>query len=155
MMKKKSLFPCLVFSFFCVFFITSTALSFEETPIEYEGDIAFIEVTVGYKGKEALAKLRINEASADIAVSRDIASTLDMVYQKDYRLQFSDGKSYRVGRVIVDYLIIGPHKIENPQVYIPKEEVPTMKNDGILGMSILSGHSYKIMLAEPVIRWED
>ncbi|PKN51404.1 MAG: hypothetical protein CVU55_12275 [Deltaproteobacteria bacterium HGW-Deltaproteobacteria-13] len=126
------------------------------TKITVRGNQIFVPITLIYDGTEVKVNLLMDTGATATTIHTEIA---DRLYIKLYKAR--KAKAEVVGGAIIeasivsmDSLKVGPHTFRNKNIYIVPHEGNAAKFDGLLGMDVLGGLSYKIDLAKQVIIWE-
>jgi Aspartyl protease len=114
-----------------------------------------VPVTLIYDKKEVNVHLLMDTGASVTTIHTEIA---DRLYVNLYKAKKTKaqvvGGSIIEARIIMMDLKIGPHTIHNKNIVIVPHDGPAVNFDGLLGMDVMGGMSYKIDLANKVIIWE-
>jgi len=126
------------------------------TKIIVRGNQVLVPVTLIYDKTEVNVHLLMDTGSTGTTIHTEIADRLyiKLYKAKKIKAQVVGGSIIETRIIMMDILKIGPHTIHNKNIVIVSHEGQAVKFDGLLGMDVLGGLSYKIDLAKQVIIWE-
>jgi predicted aspartyl protease len=126
------------------------------TKIIIRGNQVLVPVTLIYDNKEITVNLLMDTGASGTTIHTEIADRLyiSLYKAKKTKAQVVGGSIIEARIITMDILKIGPHTIHNKNIVIVPHDGPAVKFDGLLGMDVLGGLSYKIDLARQVIIWE-
>ena len=126
-----------------------------KTKITVRGNQILVPVTVAYEDREVEAQLVLDTGAMVSIINSDVS---DQLYIKLYNAP--KAKARVVGGAVIDVsvirlksLTIGPHTIPNCTVAVVVNEGDAPGYDGLLGMDLLKGYSFRIDIANGVIVW--
>jgi predicted aspartyl protease len=126
------------------------------TKIIVQGNQVLIPVTLIYDKTEVNVNLLMDTGATGTTINTEIADRLyiKLYKAKKTKAQVVGGSIIEASTIMMDILKIGPHTIHNKNILIVPHDGPAVKFDGLLGMDVLGGLSYRIDLAKQVIIWE-
>jgi len=125
-----------------------------DTKITIKGNHVLVPVLLGYGGFETEAVLLLDTGASIVSLHQEIADRLKIVPFKTARAQVADGKTVPYKLAELDFIIVGPHKMENIMVGIYKHSGLPVDHNGLLGMNFLKGLAYTIDFNNKIIRWK-
>jgi len=130
----------------------------EETPPEtrvmIKGNHVLVPAVLGYKGFETESVLLLDTGASIVSLHQEIADRLKIIPFKTSRAQVADGKTVPFKLAELDFITVGPHKIENIMVGIYKHSGLPVEHNGLLGMNFLKNLAYTIDFNNQVIKWK-
>ncbi len=124
------------------------------TRFRFVNNQILVPVTIGYNGQEVQATFLLDTGANTCTISPTLARRLN-IKPRDAKAgltQVVGGQVYLVGSVVLDHVIVGPHKrYEIKATVIPGAGY----GDGLLGMNFLKGLRYRIDFDAYAIKWGD
>ena len=125
-----------------------------ETQVIIKGNHVLVPAILGYEGNEVQALLLLDTGATIIALHENIADKLNIQESKVAKAQVAGGKTIHFKLVRLNYVQIGPHKMENVQAGIIKYQGPPVEHNGLLGMNFLRNFEYSIDYKNQILKWK-
>ena len=125
-----------------------------ETPVIIKGNRVFVPTLIGNNGVEVETLLLLDTGASQTVIHREIASQLNVIALKKGLSQVAGGQQIYTEMGSVDYIKIGPHKLNGARILIINHEGATVTHNGLLGMNILRNFNYNIDFENQVIDWQ-
>ena len=125
-----------------------------ETKVKLEGNRILIPVTFNNNGVELEVNLLLDTGASQIVLNRRVADQLDIVALKKGLAQVAGGANIYTELGKVNYVKVGPFRMEDAGVLIIAHEGAPVNYSGLLGMNFLKNVSYSIDYKNQVIRWK-
>lgn len=124
-----------------------------KTRVVIQNNQILVPVLFGHNGKEIIIPLLLDTGASIIVLHKQFAAALNLDTEQAGLSQMASGKMIRSGLAKVDYLKLGPFKMENVNVVVLEHRGPPVKFKGLLGMNFLRNVNYKIDYKNQIIRW--
>ena len=125
-----------------------------ETKVILEGNRILVPVTFNNNGLELEVNLLLDTGASQIVLNRSVADQLNIITLKKGLAQVAGGASIHTEVGKVNYVRVGPFKMEDASVLIISHEGAPVNYSGLLGMNFLKNVAYSIDYQNQVIRWE-
>lgn len=123
------------------------------TEITIENDLILIPVTLGYRGREIKTQLMLDTGAARITLHADIARRLGMNIFMRSKMKIGGGRTIKAGSARLNYVRVGSRTVENPDIWIIKNQGGPTSFTGFLGMNFISENDFTIDFKNKLIRW--
>lgn len=124
-----------------------------KTKVVIQDNQILVPVRLGYNGKEIIIPLLLDTGASIIVLHKQFAEALNLVIEQKGLSRMASGKVIQSELTKVDYLKLGPFKMESVSVVVIKHQGPPVKFSGLLGMNFLRNVNYKIDYKNQVIHW--
>jgi predicted aspartyl protease len=124
-----------------------------KTKVVIQDNQILVPVRLGYNGKEIIIPLLLDTGASIIVLHKQFAEALNLVIEQKGLSRMASGKVIQSELAKVDYLKLGPFKMESVSVVVIKHQGPPVKFSGLLGMNFLRNVNYKIDYKNQVIHW--
>jgi len=112
-----------------------------------------VPVRIGFKGAEIQTMLLLDTGATTTMVHREIATRLNVRETTRSKSTVADGRTIPTEITMVDYIVVGPHKLRNPKILIIDYHDDKKNFAGLLGMNFLKNFHYRINFKESSITW--
>jgi predicted aspartyl protease len=123
------------------------------TPIRIENNLIYVPVTLTHMGDDVQTEFLLDTGASTIVLSKQVALDLYLFSAENGRVK-GIGGSVQTERAVVDAIQVGPFRMEGMPVVIVPGEMPLPEMQGILGMSFLRHHTYRIDMKGQRILWD-
>ncbi len=124
-----------------------------KTKVVIQDNQILVPVRLGHNGKEIIIPLLLDTGASIIVLHKQFAEALNLVIEQKGLSRMASGKVIQSELTKVDYLKLGPFKMESVSVVVIKHQGPPVKFSGLLGMNFLRNVNYKIDYKNQVIHW--
>lgn len=128
-----------------------------ETNVLMAGNAVLVPVKLGYRGKELSTWLIFDTGATTTTLHKSVGDKLGIVPIASGKITIADGTVIDAQKVTLDYIIVGPYRMNNLQAVIIDHKNDSNSNmiKGLLGMNFLRNVNYKIDFARKTIKWSD
>ncbi len=125
-----------------------------ETKVEIVGyGQALVPCILVYNDREVEAKLLLDTGCSITTIHEKVAKKLRLKGGQKGKASVAGGGKLSYKAKDIDYIKVGPHKIDNFLVMVIKNKNSRTSMEGLLGMNFLAGLEYKLDYVRKVIRW--
>jgi len=125
-----------------------------ETKVIVEGNRILVPVTFNNNGVELQVNLLLDTGASQIVLNRRVADQLTIVALNKGLAQVAGGANIYTELGKVNFVKVGPFKMEDAGVLIIAHEGAPVNYSGLLGMNFLKNVEYSIDYKNQVIRWK-
>jgi hypothetical protein len=137
---------------------SKTAVSPDDriTKIIVKDNQVFVPVTIVHGREEVNIRLLMDTGATRTTVHTEVADRLyiNLLGAKKAKAEVAGGSIIEAKIFKMDSLKVGPHTFPKQDIFIVAHEGSAASFDGLLGMDVLGGVSYRIDLAKQLIYWE-
>lgn len=123
------------------------------TPVTIKGNQIIVPVTLGFGGTEIETRLLLDTGANIIALHQYVAERLNVVHTKSARAYVAGGQTVKFRLFKLNYIQVGPHRMEDVDAGIITHRGPPVSFDGLLGANFLQNYTYSIDYPNRMIRW--
>ena len=124
------------------------------TPVIISGNRVFVPTTIGNRGIEVQTLMLLDTGASQTVLHRDIATQLNIIALKKGLSQVAGGQKIYTEIAKVDYIKIGPHKIDGTNILVINHEGAAVTHNGLLGMNVLRNFNYHIDFENQIMVWQ-
>jgi predicted aspartyl protease len=125
----------------------------QKTPVIINGNRVFVPTTIGNRGVEVETLMLLDTGASQTVVHRDVATQLNVIALKKGMSQVAGGQKIYTEIGKVDYIKIGPHKIDDANILVINHEGAAVTHNGLLGMNVLKNFVYNIDFENQMMVW--
>lgn len=127
----------------------------KETRVLIGGNTVLVPVKLGHGGKEISTWLVFDTGAFMTTLHKSVGDHLGVSKVTSAKSTIADGTVIDTQQATLDYMIVGPYRMNNVQAMIIDHKNDTNINKGLLGMNFIRNVDYKIDFARKVIKWSD
>lgn len=124
-----------------------------ETPFTLKNNQVLVPVKIGYGQKEVETVLLLDTGASITALHSRVTGSLNIRGLRKSKARIAGGKIIDTLLARVDYIQVGPHRINHFNTVILDFEGEAADHNGLLGMDFLGRFPHGIDMANRVIRW--
>lgn len=125
-----------------------------ETRVQIVGDQVLVPVTLGYGGREVSTSLLLDTGASTLFLDSQLRSRLGMRGLQQADAEVAGGKLIKIDIGTLDYVRIGPAKINRISAAFSQSRSGNSAHIGLLGMNVLRNFEYSIDYDQQRIRWK-
>lgn len=123
------------------------------TPFTLKNNQVLVPVTIGYGHREVETILLLDTGASTTALHHRVIRSMNIRGLRKAKARIAGGKVIDTHLARVDYIQVGPHRIDHFNAVILDFEGEAAEHNGLLGMDFLGRFPYGIDMANRVIRW--
>jgi len=123
------------------------------TPFTLKNNQVLVPVKIGYGYREVETMLLLDTGASITALHSRVIGGMNIQGLTKAKARIAGGKIIDTHLARVDYIQVGPHRIDNFNTVILDFEGTAADHNGLLGMDFLGHFPYGIDMANRVIRW--
>jgi len=124
-----------------------------ETPFTLQNNQVLVPATIGLSGREVAVNLLVDTGASVTSLHQNAAMQLDIQGARNVKAQVAGGSLIDARIARLDYIQVGPRRVDKIDVFIYDFVGEGADHDGLLGMNFLGHFQYSIDLPGRVIRW--
>ena len=126
------------------------------TEVTIQGNVVLVPTTLMNGGKEVAVRLLLDTGASGTTISSEIADRLSLRLSEAKKIEgrVVGGGIIAALMIMIDSLTVGPHVIQNLNIFVVPHEGVAARYDGLLGMDVLRELKYKVDFKRQVIIWE-
>lgn len=124
-----------------------------ETKIKIIGNQIIVPVKLGYLNKTLSASLLLDTGSSNTLLYKGVAELPNIRSGSLTKTRLADGRVIPLYSANIDYIIIGPYKIDDFQISIVDYHGVPETYQGLLGMDFLKDKDYHVDFNRKIIVW--
>lgn len=125
----------------------------DATPFTLKNNQVLVPVTIGFGRTEVETVLLLDTGASITALHRRVTDGMNIQGMRKAKARIAGGKVIDTHLARVDYIQVGPHRIDGFNTVILDFEGDPVDHNGLLGMDFLGRFPYGIDMANRVIRW--
>ncbi|HLC18792.1 MAG TPA: retropepsin-like aspartic protease [Thermodesulfobacteriota bacterium] len=136
---------------------SSGETSYESTTsVRIVGNQVLVPVRLSRGFNEVEATLVLDTGAGATVISTEVAERLNLDLKSAIKVEAMvvGGGMVEAKVVQLDFLEVGPHRVDGLVVGVIEHKGPAVPFDGLLGMDILGGLRFDVDMEKKVIRWE-
>lgn len=126
-----------------------------ETSVLVAGNAVLVPVKLGYRGKELSTWLVFDTGATTTTLNKSVGDELGIIPVAFGKSTIADGTVIDTQKATLDYIIVGPNRMDNLQIIIIDHKNDSNMVKGLLGMNFLRNMDYKIDFTRKSIMWSD
>lgn len=126
-----------------------------ETNVLMAGNAVLVPVRLGYRGKELSTWLVFDTGATTTTLHKSVGDELGIIPIASGKITIADGTVIDTQKVTLDYMVVGPYRMDNLQAVIINHKNDSNMIKGLLGMNFLRNVNYKIDFTRKTIKWSD
>lgn len=128
-----------------------------ETDVLIAGNAVLVPVKLGYKKQELSTWLIFDTGATTTTLNKSVGNKLGIIPIDSEKITIADGTVIDTQKAILDYMIVGPYRMDNLQTVIIDHKNDSSSNmvKGLLGMNFLKNVNYKIDFDRKKIKWSN
>jgi predicted aspartyl protease len=123
------------------------------TRVLIEENRILVPVRLGYRNREVQTLLLLDTGATQTTVYRSVAHRLNFWETRPSSARVADGRTVASDTGILDYIVVGPHKLSNFDVSVIDFHGNVELPQGLLGMNFLRTVRYDIDYGNQTINW--
>lgn len=124
-----------------------------ETRVYIRNNRILVPVKLGNNGREVSTLLVLDTGASITSIHDDFADKFGYFHYTPSRSTIADGSIVDTKRTNFDYIIVGPHRINNFNTTVIVYKGRSEKSKGLLGMNFLKNVKYQLDYNRQVIKW--
>lgn len=124
-----------------------------ETRVYIRNNQILVPVKLGNNGREVSTLLLLDTGATTTSIHDDLANRFGYFEYQPSKSIIADGSTVKTKRTNFDYIIVGPHRINNFNATVIAYKGRSEKSKGLLGMNFLKNIKYMVDYNRQVIKW--
>jgi len=124
-----------------------------ETAVTIRDGQVLVPVSIGYLNRQVNITLLLDTGATHTVIHKNIAEQLHIGRAKTSQAMLAGGQIINTTEADLDFITVGPKKIEDLNVSIMDYVGPPVPHDGLLGMNFLQNFDYSIDIENSIIQW--
>ena len=126
-----------------------------ETNVLMAGNAVLVPVRLGYREKELSTWLVFDTGATTTTLYKSVGDELEIIPIASGKITIADGTVIDTQKATLDYMVVGPYRMDNLQAVIINHKNDSNMIKGLLGKNFLRNVNYKIDFTRKTIKWSE